>query len=111
MRSKAHGWAIAPCAATTFVQARIWLTRSFDERSHSYLGYKPRLVGHVGDASREFTLGIGKAAQAKLQAENEAAGLCEPSVVRLRLEEDVFFAPGMRVAAVRAPRTIVLESE
>jgi hypothetical protein len=47
------------------VQPRIRLTRSFDERSHTYLGYVLRLRGHVAGEAREFTIGIGKAAQAK----------------------------------------------
>ena len=47
------------------VQPRIRLLRSFDERSHSYLGYALRLGGTIGDESREFLVGIGKAAQAK----------------------------------------------
>ena len=49
------------------VQPRIRLTRSFDERSHSYLGYALRVEGTIGDIEREFTVGIGKAAQAKHQ--------------------------------------------
>ncbi len=48
------------------VQPRIRLTRSFDERAHSYLGYTLRLDGRVADESREFLVGIGKAAHAKL---------------------------------------------
>ncbi len=47
------------------VQPRIRLTRSFDERSHTYLGYVLRLRGYVAGEAREFTMGIGKAAQAK----------------------------------------------
>lgn len=49
----------------TSVQPRIRLLRSFDERSHSYLGYVLRLDGDVGGENREFTVAIGKAAQAK----------------------------------------------
>jgi hypothetical protein len=49
------------------VQPRIRLIRSFDERSHNYLGYALRISGTVGGEEREFTIGIGKAAQAKHQ--------------------------------------------
>ncbi|MFQ5599619.1 MAG: hypothetical protein ACE5G2_03605 [Candidatus Krumholzibacteriia bacterium] len=44
------------------VQPRIRLTRSFDQRSHSYLGYVLRVQGSIGAESREFTVAIGKAA-------------------------------------------------
>jgi len=49
------------------VQPRIGLTRSFDERYHSYPGYSLFIEGLVGDEQREFSIGIGKAAQAKHQ--------------------------------------------
>ncbi|MFH1891883.1 MAG: hypothetical protein ABIK83_04290 [Candidatus Zixiibacteriota bacterium] len=49
------------------VQPRIRLMRSFDERSHTYLGYRLRAQGMIGDEEREFSIGIGKAAQAKHQ--------------------------------------------
>lgn len=47
------------------VQPRIRLTRSFDERYHTYLGYSLILVGVIDGEKREFSVGIGKAAQAK----------------------------------------------
>jgi hypothetical protein len=43
------------------VQPRIALTRSFDQRAHSYFGYALRIRGEPG----EFLIGIGKTAQAK----------------------------------------------
>ena len=49
------------------VQPRIRLTRSFDERNHSYLGFALRISGTVGDSQDEFTVGIGKATQGKYQ--------------------------------------------
>ena len=49
------------------VQPRIRLTRSFDQRSHSYLGYCLLIDGVVGDEAREFSIGIGKAAHRKHQ--------------------------------------------
>lgn len=49
----------------TSIQPRIRLLRSFDQRSHSYLGYALRVMGCIGDEEREFLIGIGKGAQAK----------------------------------------------
>ncbi len=49
------------------VQPRIRLTRSFDESSHNYLGYAIIIRGSIDDAEREFSVGIGKAAQEKHQ--------------------------------------------
>jgi len=62
------------------VQPRIGLTRSFDQRSHSYSGYSLFLNGTVGDEEREFSVGIGKAAQAKhqLQVGDELSGEAVP---------------------------------
>lgn len=48
-------------------QPRIRLLRSFDERSHSYLGYRLRLHGTLDGEGRKFSVGIGKAAHAKFQ--------------------------------------------
>ena len=39
---------IAWTGYVTSIQPRIVLTRSFDERSHSYLGYVLRLAGDIG---------------------------------------------------------------
>lgn len=47
------------------VQPRIRLTRSFDERYHSYLGYSLVLEGEIDGQRREFSVGVGKAAQEK----------------------------------------------
>jgi hypothetical protein len=47
------------------IQPRIRLTRSFDQRYHTYLGYALIIKGTVGNEEREFSIGIGKAAQAK----------------------------------------------
>jgi len=49
------------------VQPRIRLTRSFDERSHSYLGYSLGVQGTVSGEDRDFLVGIGKGAHAKPQ--------------------------------------------
>lgn len=49
----------------TGVQPRTRLTRSFDQRSHSYLGYVLRIEGLLGDEERGFLVAIGKALHAK----------------------------------------------
>jgi hypothetical protein len=36
------------------VQPRIRLTRSFDQRSHTYLGYSLKVRSRVGSEAREF---------------------------------------------------------
>lgn len=76
----------------TAVQPRIRLMRSFDERSHSYLGYVLRFEGAVGDESGEFIIVIGKAAQAKhrFQLGMEVSGLAVP-VPDSRLETAGFY--------------------
>jgi hypothetical protein len=61
------------------VQPRIRLMRSFDERSHSYLGYALRVRGRRDDTESEFSVGIGKAAQAKhgFRVGDRVAGLAQ----------------------------------
>jgi hypothetical protein len=49
------------------VQPRIRLIRSFDQRSHGYLGYALEVYGIVGGEERTFDVGIGKGAHAKYQ--------------------------------------------
>jgi hypothetical protein len=53
--------------AVTGVQPRIRLTRSFDERSHSYLGYLLRIEGTVGGIGSVFRVAVGSTAPAKYQ--------------------------------------------
>ena len=62
------------------VQPRIRLTRSFDVRSHSYLGYSLRVRGRVENEAREFLLGVGQGAHAKhqFQAGTVASGYALP---------------------------------
>jgi len=74
------------------IQPRIRLTRSFDQRSHSYLGYVLRIVGTIGDQKKEFLVGIGKGAQAKhkLQAGDLIAGESLP-VANAQLEPVEFY--------------------
>lgn len=49
------------------VQPRIRLTRSFDQRSHTYQGYVLRIDGNVGSEQRTVLVAIGEAAQEKHQ--------------------------------------------
>lgn len=69
------------------IQPRIRLLRSFDERSHSYLGYVLRIQGHLGRENREFIVAVGKAAQVRHQFRfgDDVAGKGE-AVADVRLE-------------------------
>ena len=62
------------------VQPRIRLMRSFDERSHTYLGYVLLLKGMVEGVSQDFKVAIGKAAQIKhgFQVGDQIEGMAEP---------------------------------
>lgn len=51
----------------TSVEPRIRLTRSFDQRYHTYLGYNLRLSGSVEGQQRDFTVAIGRSAHEKHQ--------------------------------------------
>ena len=74
------------------VQPRIRLIRSFDERSHNYLGYSLFIKGWIDDNEREFSVGTGKAAQQKHQfcVGDEITGECVP-IVDDRLEPVEFY--------------------
>lgn len=74
------------------VQPRIRLVRSFDEASHNYLGYAIFLCGSIGNEEREFSIGIGKAAQEKHQFRigDAISGACSP-VADERLEPVEFY--------------------
>jgi hypothetical protein len=58
---------VAWSGVVTAIQPRIRLTRSFDERSHAYLGYLLRLKGTVAGTDAEFQVGVGSGAHAKQQ--------------------------------------------
>ncbi len=62
------------------VQARIRLTRSFDQRWHTDLGYNLRVRGTLADEARDFVVAIGKAAQEKhrLRAGDQVEGKGQP---------------------------------
>jgi hypothetical protein len=81
------------------IQPRIRLTRSFDERSHSYLGYALRIVGIIGEEEREFTTGIGEAAQAthQFRAGDILAGRAEPVANPKRETVEFYKVSGLKV--------------
>ncbi len=54
-------------AVVNAVQPRIRLTRSFDQRSHTYQGYVLSIVGTIGNEQRKFLVAVGKAAHEKHQ--------------------------------------------
>ncbi len=62
------------------IQPRIRLTRSFDEASHTYLGYAIKIAGTIDSQETSFSIGIGKAAQAKYQfkVNDIISGACLP---------------------------------
>ncbi len=74
------------------VQPRIRLTRSFDQRSHTYLGYTLNVRGRVGSEAREFLVGVGQGAHAKhqFQAGTVVSGVALP-VPDPRLETVEFY--------------------
>jgi hypothetical protein len=85
------------------VQPRIRLLRSFDQSSHSYLGYVLRVRGTLAGESRDFAVAVGKGAQGKqqLKAGDRVSGRGE----RVRDERsetaDLYKVSGLRVVARR----------
>jgi hypothetical protein len=82
------------------------LMRSFDERSHGYLGYVLRINETVGDGNREFLVAIGKAAHEKFQIRvgDEASGEAE-LVADPQLETaDYYKVKGLKV--IRGKQTV-----
>ena len=81
------------------IQPRIRLMRSFDQRSHSYLGYALRIQGTIAGDEQEFSVGIGQAAQSKhkFQAGDILSGRAEP-VSDLKMEPVEFYkASGLNI--------------
>jgi hypothetical protein len=58
---------VAWSGTITAVQPRIRLTRSFDERSHTYLGFVLRIEGTRAGVDMEFRVGVGSGAHARYQ--------------------------------------------
>ncbi|NIP71815.1 MAG: hypothetical protein GWO16_01720 [Gammaproteobacteria bacterium] len=87
------------------VQPRIRLMRSFDERSHGYLGYVLKMRGQIAEESRELTVAIGKGAQAKhaFRAGDEVSGKAVP-VADPRLEPaELYKASALKLLARSPP--------
>jgi hypothetical protein len=87
------------------VQPRIRLTRSFDQRHHSYLGYVLVVRGAVAGEAREFTIGIGKSAQVKhaFRAGDEVSGQAL-AVANPEMEPVAFYkVSALKVLARAAP--------
>lgn len=81
------------------VQPRIQLMRSFDQRSHSYLGYVLRIQGTLGQETREFLVAVGKGAHEKHKFRNggQVSGLGE-AVTDSRLKlADVYKVSGLKI--------------
>jgi hypothetical protein len=74
------------------VQPRIRLTRSFDQWSHSYLGYALFMEGVINGETRPFSIALGKSAQQKheFQVGDEVQGQSLP-VADKRLEPVEFY--------------------
>ena len=87
--------------AVLAVQPRIRLTRSFDERSHSYLGYVLKIQGTLDGEVREFVVGVGNGAQEKhgFSVGNQVEGKGVP-VADTRMETaDLYKASALKVVA------------
>ncbi len=81
------------------IQPRIRLMRSFDERSHSYLGYVLRIDGIFGAGASESLIAVGEAAHEKhrFQTGIELSGYSVP-VEDPRKETAAFYrTSGIRV--------------
>jgi hypothetical protein len=81
------------------VQPRIRLMRSFDQRSHSYLGYVLRIRGTLAGEAREFTVALGKGAHEKHQfGVGDLVSGAGERAVDTRLETgDIYKASGLKV--------------
>lgn len=80
------------CGIVMGVQPRITLTRSFDERSHSYLGFVLRLQGGIAEESREFSIAIGPGTQKKYAFRvGDTVKGCAESVLDPQLEIAEFY--------------------
>jgi len=81
------------------VQPRIRLLRSFDERSHSYLGYVLLIRGTLNGEDREFSVGVGKAAQARhgFRAGDRVAGVGSPVADPRKETADLYRVSGFQL--------------
>ncbi len=81
------------------VQPRIRLTRSFDERTHSYLGYLLNVEGVIEGESREFAVAVGKAAHEKhaFRIGDRLGGYAEPVSDPRKETADVHKTSGLKI--------------
>ena len=86
------------------VQPRIRLLRSFDQRTHEYLGFALHLDGVVDGERRAFTVGIGRGAQAKhaFRAGDHASGLGEALADERKEALDLYKVSRLAVDPARA---------
>jgi hypothetical protein len=87
--------------AVLSVQPRIRLLRSFDQRSHSYLGYVLRVRGALGGEARELAVALGKGAHEKhqLRAGDQVSGKGEPVPDPRAETADLYKVSGLAVIA------------
>lgn len=83
------------------VQPRIKMTRMRGEEQHGYQGFALRLEGTVGDEARAFSVGIGKAAQAKheFQAGDTVSGAAVPVPATAHEATDYYKASKLKLEA------------
>jgi hypothetical protein len=83
------------------VQPRIRLMRSFDQRSHSYLGYALRVRGTLGGEAKDFVVALGKGAHGKhqLRAGDRVSGKAEPVPDPRAEAADLYKVSGLKVIA------------
>ena len=81
------------------VQPRIRLTRSFDERSHSYLGYVLRIEGTGGSEAGAFLIAVSEAAHEKhrFQTGIELSGHSVPVEDQRKETAALYKTSGLRV--------------
>ena len=86
------------------VQPRIRLLRSFDQRSHGYLGYVLRMRGTIAGEAGEFTIALGKGAYAKneFRVGDRVAGQGVPVVDARRETAELYKISRLKLVA-RAP--------
>jgi hypothetical protein len=89
------------------VQPRIRLTRSFDERSHSYLGYVLRIDGTCGGEAGEFLIAVGEAAHEKhrFQTGIELSGCSVPVEDQRKETAALYKTSGLKVVRNAAGET------
>ena len=90
------------------IQPRIRLTRSFDERYHSYLGYSLFIDGTIGDEVCEFSVGVGKAAHQKhqFQVGDEVSGESLPVADKQKEPVEFYKTSKLKILARSEKETI-----